>query len=218
MRRVLLVGIDEVGRGAWAGPLYFGAVCFIKKVRVPPSVFMRDSKALNRAQRAVSARFIKKNTIFCVYGVPRETLDSFGLQRAMEIGIQRIVRRIKRKILKIAAIRNNAPEGKSVLKYLIDGRKVCEIPDEHAYIIGGDSKIREISAASIIAKVARDRLMIRLSKKYPGYGFQNHVGYGTREHQEALQEHGICDLHRRSYAPVHKIMEQNNSKVMHRGH
>lgn len=206
MRRVLRIGIDEVGRGAWAGPLYFGAVCFIKRVRIPPSFFIRDSKALNRSQRERSAYFLRKNTLFCVSRVPKETIDKIGLQRSIKRGILGVMKKIKRQIAR--ALELEEAQQQHVCKFLIDGKRMCELKDDHQFIIRGDSKVREISAASIVAKVARDRYMIRIAHRYPEYGFDRHVGYGTRDHQEALTRHGICSIHRQSYVPIRKIMSR----------
>ena len=203
----IIIGIDEVGRGSWAGPLFFAAVCFTRSPdELPPGVFIRDSKALNRAQRARSSAFLRKNSIFSIARVPRGTIDSMGLQKAMVLGLRRIIRNIQRKILKSQEFLNKEiPE----LSFMIDGLKICRIQEKHEFVVRGDSKILEISAASIIAKVARDRCIARLGKVYPEYGFGNHMGYGTREHQLALQKYGICRIHRTSYLPIRKILEQS---------
>ncbi|MBI4599954.1 ribonuclease HII [Candidatus Uhrbacteria bacterium] len=204
MAKIFVIGIDEVGRGSWAGPLFFAAVCFIENVTIPHDVSIRDSKALNRVQRVRSARFLRKNTIFSITPVPKGTLDEIGLQRASIRGLLSCIRQIKRKILKTVDEKNG--QGIELL-YKIDGRKLCDIKERHEFIVRGDDMIREISAASIIAKVARDRHITRLDKKYPEYGFDSHVGYGTKKHQEALLKYGVCEIHRTSYAPIKKILK-----------
>lgn len=204
--RKIIIGIDEVGRGSWAGPLFFGAVCFLKKTQVPPDVIIRDSKALSRTQREYSSYFLRKNVTFAIARVPGETVDRIGLQRATIHGLLTVMRKIRRKIV---ASLPALDRGGIQLHYKIDGTRLCDIHESHEFIVRGDSKIREISAASIVAKVARDRLLMRLSKVYPGYGFDSHVGYGTKKHQLALEQHGICAIHRTSYAPIRRIILKN---------
>ncbi|MDP2630449.1 MAG: ribonuclease HII [Candidatus Uhrbacteria bacterium] len=202
----LIIGIDEVGRGSWAGPLFFAAVCFTKNIEIPPGVFIRDSKALNRAQRARSSWFLRKNSIFSISRVSRGTIDSLGLQKASVLGLRRVIRSIQRKIRKSQVYLNEQiPD----LTFLIDGLKICKIQEKHEFVVRGDDKIMQISSASIIAKVARDRHIARLGKEYPEYGFGNHMGYGTSEHQQALRKHGVCEIHRTSYLPIKKILEQS---------
>lgn len=202
--RKIVIGIDEVGRGSWAGPLFFAAACFTRSIELPHGVFIRDSKALNRAQRVRSSYFLRKNSIFSISRVPQGTLDSLGLQRAMVLGLRRVIKNIKRKIGKSQGFLN---EESLEFFFMIDGLKICRIQEKHEFVVRGDSKIKEISAASIIAKVARDRYIARLGKVYPEYGFENHMGYGTKEHQLALNRYGVCQIHRTSYAPIRKIIE-----------
>lgn len=210
MRRII-VGIDEVGRGSWAGPLFFGAVCFLKNTQIPTDVIIRDSKALSRAQRERSSYFLRKNTTFALTRVPGETVDRIGLQRATIHGLLTVIRKIRRKIVASLPVL----DGEEIqLHYKIDGTRICDIYESHEFIVRGDSKIKEISAASIVAKVARDRLLMRLSKVYPEYGFDSHVGYGTKKHQLALEQHGICAIHRTSYAPIKRVILEG--KVIHR--
>lgn len=199
MRRIY-IGVDEVGRGAWAGPLVLAALFFKKNIRIPDSILIRDSKALNRAQRRSSELFLRKNSTFCILGVPSETIDKIGIQGATVWAFEALCKKLKVKIIKLTGVSKSAFERQ--YQFLIDGRRICRPAVPHEFIIGGDDKIPVISAASIIAKTYRDRLMCRASIIYPGYGFENHVGYGTREHQDALKKYGICDIHRRSYAPV----------------
>ena len=104
------------------------------------------------------------------------------------------------------------PSGMENMRIEVDGNdKYIFTPQEIpvAFIIKGDAKVKEISAASIIAKVTRDRLMLEYDKKYSAYRFGSHKGYGTKAHQEALKQHGICPIHRKSYAPIKRIIEKN---------
>lgn len=199
MRRTY-IGVDEVGRGAWAGPLVLAALFFKKDIKIPDCIFIRDSKTLSRAQRASSEVFLRKSSTFVIQGVPRGTIDNIGIQGATVLGIEALCQKFKAKIIKITGVSKSAFDRQ--YQFLIDGRRICRPAVPHEFIIGGDDKISVISGASIIAKTYRDRLMCRASITYPGYGFENHVGYGTREHQEALKKYGICDIHRRSYAPI----------------
>ena len=185
------IGIDEVGRGSWAGPVVIAAVFFPDDLVVPDDVVIRDSKVLSRPSRTRSAYFLRKNSTFCTLVVPTETVDQGGVHRAIVNGIRRICATMKRKI--------------SNPHFLIDGTRLCALRHSHEFIIHGDSLIREIAAASIIAKDFRDRYMARMEKIYPGYGFDRHVGYGTQFHQDALQRLGVSPIHRRSFAPIRRL-------------
>lgn len=209
--RKIIIGIDEVGLGAWAGPIYVAAVCFISNSTIPPDVIIRDSKAMNRAQRVRSSFFLRKNTCFVISRVSREIIDTLGVRKATIQGIISVIRKMRQKIR--ARLTVNARTN-TLLHFQIDGKKICSISESHEFIVRGDGTIAEISAASIMAKVARDRHMKRLGTIHPEYGFANHVGYGTREHQRALNKYGICDIHRRSYAPIKKVMHSANKVVV----
>ncbi len=203
MKRII-VGIDEVGRGSWVGPLFFGAVCFLQKPILADGVYIRDSKKLTRASRERSASFLRENSIYCICRVSQETIDKKGLSNAMNEGVRRIVVSIRRKLVHV--YKCTTGELDTRLHFLIDGRKICDIPHSYCYIVRGDDKVMEISAASIVAKVARDRHLARLAKIYPGYGFERNAGYGTKEHQQGLREYGISQIHRRSYAPIREML------------
>lgn len=185
------IGVDEVGRGPLAGPLCVGA-CLVKARAA--RVFLRgikDSKRLSHKERlrwkqilvrAASEESCRLSTAL----VGERSIDRKGLSRAILIAVCRALRRL-----------GVAPES---CRVLLDGgmRAPRTFPFQKT-IIGGDESVPLIAAASIIAKVRRDRYMIRLAKQFPQYGFERHKGYGTKEHYEALKKHGISAVHRRSF-------------------
>lgn len=189
------VGIDEVGRGAWAGPLVAAAVWFPKKIRVPKSLILCDSKTLTKKQKMCSAQFIREHSFFVIKSVSEKTLSQKGIQEANKIVFEECVAEMQ-KILK-----NFDAE----TKFVIDGRPQKNFSHAATFVVGGDGLYQSIAAASIIAKVERDRTMTELAQEYPQYGFERHVGYGTREHYEALIAHGPCPEHRMSYMPMKKL-------------
>lgn len=179
----MLVGIDEVGRGCLAGPLVAGAVVLGPRING-----LRDSKLLTRSQREVLAARIEQKALACGLGwVSAAEIDQIGLTAANTLAMQRALDCI------------TCEYGQIILdgsyNYLRGNPKVQTL-------IKADQKIKAVSAASIIAKVARDNYMRQQAKLFPNYHFHRHVGYGTRLHREALQLHGICELHRLSFTPV----------------
>lgn len=190
----IVVGIDEVGRGPLAGPVAAGAVAFTKDCDVVEGV--RDSKTLSLKQRNHLYENIKENVKGYGIGMVDEAMiDMIGIReavkKAMEIALSNLGRMI----------------GKKVDYLLIDGTNVEELGEYPTMKISkGDLYHYSISAASILAKVDRDNLMIQYGKKFPEYGFERNMGYGTKEHLEALKRYGVCQIHRRSYKPVSDYM------------
>lgn len=183
----IIVAMDEAGRGSWAGPVVAAAIIMPKGLKLPG---LTDSKLLSAEQRDF---FYEKLIKLCEYGVgvsSHEEVDKFGLLYATHKAFSTAFRSIKTKADHI----------------LIDGRDkfVFDIP--HTSIIKGDLKVRAISAASVIAKVTRDRLMIEYAKVYPDYAFDEHKGYGTERHQRALEKMGPCAIHRKTYAPIMNLL------------
>jgi ribonuclease HII len=179
----MIVGIDEVGRGCWAGPVVAGAVLLRE-----PLVGLKDSKKLTKlARERLDAAIRVAAVAYGIGWVDAAELDRVGLTEAVRLAMRRA----------FAAI--TAPYE----RIIIDGNHnyFADVPNSEV-LIGGDNLIPAISAASIIAKVARDRYMATMSTKFPGYGFEKHVGYGTAAHRAALQLQGACELHRRSFKPV----------------
>lgn len=185
----MIVGIDEVGRGCWAGPLVAGAVVLNKPFRG-----LKDSKALSIKQRAHLSDVIWQHAAAVGIGwVSASEVDILGLTAAVRLAMQRAVELISVTFDEI----------------IIDGNYNFLADDARARtLIRADATVPAVSAASIVAKVARDSWMrTQAAQAYPAYGFDRHVGYGTQLHREMLLAHGICELHRKSYRPVRSIMQ-----------
>lgn len=176
-------GIDEVGRGCFAGPVVVGAVVFPQDVVLPEGI--ADSKLLKPQTRERLSEEIKKIALFWVVAeVGVEIINEVGIGKATQMAFKKVVESLEKfpDFILIDAF------------YIQDLDKSYQQP-----IIGGDKICASISAASIIAKVYRDDLMRSLHLEYPEYGFAKHKGYGTKEHQEAIKKHGLCKLHRTSF-------------------
>jgi ribonuclease HII len=180
---VIILGVDEVGRGCLAGPLVAGAVILNK-----PIIGLKDSKKLSKLKRErLSAEIRLQARAFGVGWVEPQELDKVGLTAAVRLAMQRAVDQIKI----------------SYDRLIVDGNYNFFINDPRARaIIKADDSVPAVSAASIIAKVARDNFMYEQAKLYPSYHFEKHVGYGTSLHLEMLKLHGVCLLHRQSFQPV----------------
>ena len=186
-----LIGVDEAGRGPLAGPVAVGIVKvrhdFDIKKHFPG---VNDSKQLSEREREeiyeLILSFVRMSQLqFCVRFASNVYIDKFGITRAVRRSIY-------------SGVRTLAPEPKGV-QVLLDGLLHAPIEYKQSTIIRGDESEPVISLASIAAKVERDRLMQKLAKKYPVYGFERHKGYGTRAHYEAIGKFGLSEVHRRSY-------------------
>jgi ribonuclease HII len=182
----LIAGIDEVGRGAWAGPIVAAGVIFENKVIIKG---LNDSKKLTAIKRESLAEEIKSKALaWVVQLVDNSIIDEIGVGRANALVIDKVINKLAPRPDYLLI------DQASLTKYKI------RIPWQT--IIRGDSQVCSIAAASIIAKVARDNMMLELAKIYPQYGFEDHKGYGTQFHQQMLAKYAACPLHRRSYKPV----------------
>ena len=183
----VIMGVDEVGRGPWAGPVTACAVILDPK-NIPPG--LNDSKKLNVKQRAMLFEEIMNSSLVSCVHVDVGEIDKINI-------LQATFRAMERSISKLPI-----PD-----HILIDGNKLPpNLPSPATAIIKGDSKSASIAAASIIAKVTRDKLMSDLSVEYPGYGWEKNAGYGTKMHQSGLLNNGVTPHHRRSFKPIHKML------------
>ena len=178
-----VAGIDEAGRGPWAGPVVAAAV-ILDPTRIPAGI--DDSKALEPEDReAIYARLIAVAEIGVGIADVRR-IDRDNILNATMWAMAQAMRKLQSKP-RLA---------------LIDGNRAPDLRCQTRTVVGGDAKCLSIAAASIIAKVTRDRLMIALGQELPNYGFERHKGYGTPEHQTAIGRHGVTPHHRRSFRPV----------------
>lgn len=182
----LIVGVDEVGRGCWAGPLVAGAVILQEPIKG-----LADSKIIKPLDRKKLALLIREKALACRTGwVSPQEVDTFGLTAATTLAITR------------------AMQGIELYDHIvIDGSlNFLKGNDKALTLIKADALIPAVSAASILAKVARDEFMVEQHTLYPKYGFDRHVGYGTSAHKQAIIEHGITPLHRKSFKPIQKVL------------
>ena len=190
-RGLLVAGVDEAGRGPLAGPLAVAAVILDPS---RPIKALDDSKKLTEVKReALYPQIIERALAWCVVVIEVEEIDRLNIFHATMAGMSRAV----------AGLSVVAQEA------FIDGNQLPkDLPCPGRAIIGGDARVPAISAASILAKVSRDRLMVAMEDDYPGYGFATHKGYGTPLHLASLQQLGPCRQHRRSFAPVGRLLQQ----------
>lgn len=183
------IGIDEVGRGCWAGPLLVVAARAVK----PLPAGLKDSKQLSKMRRYQIYRLLLGSCEFGEGWVAPGEIDKLGLAQAMRLGTERAL---------------TALDPESNAKIIFDGNiNFCDPKYFKASaIIGADALFPIVSAASIYAKVTRDKYMSELPERYKIYEFDRHVGYGTKLHHDLLKQFGITDLHRRSYAPVKALL------------
>lgn len=187
----IICGLDEVGRGCWAGPLFTCALVLKKDIR---HKLLRDSKLLNPAQREKMYKFLMPRAYIGIGIAEVEEIDTLGLTQATNLAFQRALDQLTTLYPHI------------IPHYLlIDGKDKLNFSFPFRTVIDGDEKIKEIASAAIMAKVTRDRYMIKLSQQYPEYGFEYHKGYGTLRHQQALRTHGLTDIHRKRFKPVQAL-------------
>jgi ribonuclease HII len=180
----VVCGVDEAGRGPLAGPVVAAAVILDSQ---RPIGGLDDSKALSQKKReALYALIVERSVAYCIASASVEEIDTLNILHATMLAMKRAV------------------EGLPVVPSLarIDGNRCPTLTVRSEAIIGGDALVPCISAASILAKVTRDRMLLELHQAFPLYGFDAHAGYGTPQHLAALREHGPCEHHRRSFAPV----------------
>lgn len=187
----LVAGVDEAGRGPLAGPVVAAAVILDDLHPIPG---LADSKKLSPARRERLYDEIRAKALCCsVAEATVEEIDRLNILQATMLAMRRAVEGLRLKPAKV----------------LVDGNRLPSLPMLAEAIVKGDSKVAAISAASILAKVTRDRWCAQYHAEFPAYGFDGHKGYGTAEHLAALRQHGPCPQHRRSFAPVAELMRMH---------
>ena len=185
----IICGVDEAGRGPLAGPVFAAAVILDVS---RPIAGLRDSKKLTEAKRDLLAPLIKAQALaWAIAEASEEEIDKLNILQASMLAMRRAVEALKT-VPTLA---------------LIDGNRCPVMKIQSIAVIGGDDKVDAISAASILAKTARDAALVALHARYPHYCFDQHKGYGTALHLERLREHGASPVHRRSFAPVREVLE-----------
>ncbi len=187
-----IFGLDEAGRGSWCGPVVAACVCW-PQLRIPPSLAqnIRDSKKLTPLRRdRLFDEIMSSSAIIGIGEATAQEIDTINILQASFLAMERALNVVKE-------------NGYSIGSALIDGNR---LPQNWAFptkaVVHGDDLSLSIAAASILAKVTRDRKMRELSQQYPAYGWDQNAGYGTKQHKEALQKYGITPFHRKTYAPV----------------
>jgi len=184
----IIAGVDEVGRGSLIGPVFAAAVILNKSIN---KKLLKDSKKLTKSKREFLSKYIKKNSIWAIGKASVKEIEKINILQASLLAMKRAIKKLKKKPVLV----------------LIDGNK---LPDLENYnlrsIIKGDQKIPSISAASIIAKVTRDKMISNLAKKFKGYYWDQNYGYGTKQHLKAIKNLGITNQHRKTFSPINKML------------
>ena len=182
-----VAGVDEVGRGSLIGPVYAAAVILNKSINIK---LLKDSKSLSKNKRETLAKYIKKNSFWGIGKASVKEIEKKNILNASLLAMERAIKKLKKKPKLI----------------LIDGNKVPKMKNYRLKsIIKGDQKIPAISAASIIAKVDRDKMITNLGKKFRGYCWDKNYGYGTKQHLKAIKTLGVTSHHRKTFSPINKI-------------
>ena len=183
----IIAGVDEVGRGSLIGPVYASAV--ILKKSINPKL-LKDSKLLSKKEREYLCTYIKKNSTWSIGKASVREIERLNILQASLLAMKRAIKKLKKKPTHV----------------LIDGNRTPELENYNLKsVIKGDKKVPSISAASIIAKVSRDKFITTLSKKNKGYDWDKNFGYGTKQHLKAMKKLGITKHHRKTFSPISKI-------------
>ena len=184
----LIAGVDEVGRGSLVGPVYAAAVILNKKINKKK---LKDSKKLTKEKRENLDKYIKKNYLWSIGSASIKEIEKLNILNASLLAMTRAIKKLKQKPKLV----------------LIDGNKIPKINNYNLKnIIKGDEKIPEISAASIIAKVSRDRLVSKMSKNFIEYSWDKNCGYGTKDHLKAIKKFGVTKHHRKKFQPIYNML------------
>ena len=183
----IIAGVDEVGRGSLIGPVYAAAVILNKSIN---KKLLKDSKSLKKTEREILSQYIKKNSVWSTGKASVKEIEKFNILQASLLAMKRAIKKLKRK----------------PTLTLIDGNKLPYIKNYKVKsVIKGDQKVPSISAASIIAKVTRDRVITNLGKKFKSYYWDKNFGYGTKQHLKAIKNLGITIHHRKTFSPINKL-------------
>jgi len=184
----IIAGVDEVGRGSLIGPVYAAAVILNKSIKTE---LLKDSKSLTKSNREVLSKYIKENSVWSIGKASVKEIEKINILQASLLAMKRAIKKLKKKPTLI----------------LIDGNKVPVIENYNLRsIIKGDQRIPSISAASIVAKVARDKMITKIAKKFKGYYWDQNYGYGTKQHLKAIKSLGITSQHRKTFSPINKML------------
>ena len=195
----IICGVDEAGRGPLAGPVFAAAVILDPN---RPILGLRDSKKLTEAKRDLLAPVIKSQALaWAIAQASEDEIDQLNILQASMLAMRRAVEAL-----------STVPT-----LALIDGNRCPVMQIQSIAVIGGDDKVDAISAASILAKTARDAALVELHAQYPHYCFDQHKGYGTALHLARLREHGASPVHRRSFAPVRAVLELHTTHTVQTG-
>ena len=183
----IVAGVDEVGRGSLVGPVYAAAVILNKSIKLK---MLKDSKSISKKKREVLSKYIKNNSTWAIGKASKEEIDKLNILQASLLAMKRAILNLKKKPSNV----------------LIDGNKI-PIMNNYKFkaVIKGDQKIPSISAASIIAKVSRDKMIKNLGKKFKDYYWDQNYGYGTKQHLKAIKNLGITIHHRKTFSPINKM-------------
>ena len=183
----IIAGVDEVGRGSLIGPVYAAAVILNKSI---DKKLLKDSKSLTKSRREILSKYIKQNSVWSIGKASVKEIEKINILHASLLAMKRAVKKLKKKPTLV----------------FVDGNKIPEIKNYNLKaIIKGDQKIPSISAASIIAKVTRDKVITKLGKKFKGYYWDQNYGYGTKQHLKAIKKLGITSHHRKTFSPINKL-------------
>ena len=186
------IGIDEVGRGCLAGPVVAAAVVLPRNFE---KFILKDSKKLSFKQRQEAFKKIRKDSVYALGIVSEVQIDKINILNATFQAMNKALKQI---------------ENFKKFKVFVDGPYSFDKSNKNIVpIVGGDTKIPSIMAASIVAKCFRDNYMMKISKNYPSYKWEKNFGYGTKEHLKNITKHGVCKHHRKSFSPIHNILSNN---------
>ena len=190
IKKKIIAGVDEVGRGSWIGPVFSAVVILNERIN---KNILKDSKKISYKNRLMLSNYIKANSFFAIAKASVKEIERKNILQATLLSMKRAIKKLKKNPDLILVDGNFVPK--------INGIKIKSI-------IKGDETVPSISAASIIAKVARDNYIKRLSKKFEKYSWDTNFGYGTKKHQAALKKFGVTTHHRKTYKPIYKILSQ----------